>query len=97
MAKYLQTAAKASIVIDDIITLIKDHPNKEYILHQIIYLYNLGIRTSPRACQSTVRYNAVKEAAKNQPCKISMTEKKDPTTGFTYKALCIDRVEEPKV
>lgn len=92
MAKYLKTAAKANDVITSIMGSLGEHPEKEYILSQLLYLYNLGIRTAPRATQSTVRLNAVKEAAKGQPVKISMVERE--ATGYrgpyTFKAINIE-------
>jgi hypothetical protein len=75
MARYLQTADKASEVLDQIMHKLKDHPDKELLLTQIIYLFNMGIRISPRGVQATVRLNAVKEAAKNQPVRIFYTTK----------------------
>lgn len=101
MAKYLETAAKASVVVDDIMNTIDDLPQdkKDYILSQVLYLYNLGIRTAPRATQSTVRLNAVVAAARNQKATIRMTEKSG--TGyrgpFTYKAIQIITGNSPTV
>lgn len=92
MARYLQTADKASQILDQIMHTLKDHPDKEHLLTQIIYLFNLGIRVSPRGVQSTVRLNAVKEAAKNQPVRIFFSTK-EFTDRFgnkgTYQAINI--------
>jgi hypothetical protein len=93
MARYLETAAKAAEVLDSIMECLKDHPDREHILSQTIYLYNLGIRTAPRATQSTVRLNAIRVMAKNQPAKISMVEKKATSMykgNYTYKAIRIE-------
>jgi hypothetical protein len=93
MARYLEIASKASEVVDDVMNTIDSLPQdkKEYILSQILYLYNLGIRTAPRATQSTVRLNAIVAAAKNQKATVRMVEKSG--TGYrgpyTYKAIQI--------
>ena len=79
MARYLKVAAEANQIV---ITLFEQfcaaNPGKladqaDY-LSQILRLYNLGIRTSPRACQATVRRNAVETAAKNTPVTVTMTK-----------------------
>lgn len=50
-------------------------------------IYNLGIRTAPRATQSTVRYRAVAQAMKGLPVNVKMKEVKDEKTGNTYNHL----------
>lgn len=75
MPRYIETANKASVVLDGIMNHLKDHPEKDLLLSQIIYLFNMGIRISPRGVQSTVRLNAVKQVAKNQPAQISLIRK----------------------
>jgi hypothetical protein len=97
MARYLEVAAKASEVVDGIMDRIKDHPNRDEIASQLVYLYNLGIRTSPRPCQSTVRLNAVVRAAKNQPLKVRFVEKtaKGFKGEYTYKAINISSTRQP--
>lgn len=91
MAAYLKKAEQAGKIIDSIMDEVKDHSSKDFILSNLLYLYNLGIRTAPRPTQSTVRQRAVEAAAKNQPAKISMVEKTG--TGYkgtyTYKAIQI--------
>lgn len=90
MARYMKIASDASAVVDSIMYKLKDHPMSTEILADVVYLYNLGIRTAPRATQSTVRLNAIKEAAKNQPVSIRMIEKKSNNPRFpTYKAIQI--------
>lgn len=90
MARYLETAAKANEVITDILDVVDrlDPQEKSYITSQLLYLYNLGIRTAPRATQSTVRLNAVRAAAKGTEAKVSMTTK-EGYNGKTYNALSI--------
>ena len=100
MARYLQTAAQANEVVKDIVNSVKELTSdnvdvgtiENHILSQCLYLYNLGIRTAPRATQSTVRLNAVKEAAKGTNASVTMTEKQGHSTykgNYTYKAIRI--------
>lgn len=94
MAAYMKKAEQASTIIDGIMDQIKNNPTPDQgqILSQLIYLYNLGIRTAPRPTQSTVRLNAVSRAARNQPASIRLVEKSgkgfDGRT-YTYKAINI--------
>ena len=91
MARYMKVAADASAVVDNIMNLVgKDSPMSAEILSDVLYLYNLGIRTAPRAVQSTVRLNAVREAGKNQKCTIRMVERPSGNPRYpTYKAIQI--------
>jgi len=94
MARYMKVAADAPAVVDNIMNLVgRDNPMSAEILSDILYLYNLGIRTAPRAVQSTVRLNAVREAGKNQRCTIRMVEKPSGNPRYpTYKAIQISVV-----
>ena len=90
MARYMKIASDASMVVDNIMDKLKGHPLSTEILADLLYLYNLGIRTAPRATQSTVRLNAVIEAAKNQPATIRMVEKPSNSPRYPiYKAIRI--------
>lgn len=79
MARYHKVAEEANHIV---ITLFEQFcaanpgklPEQAEFLASILKLYNLGIRTSPRACQATVRRNAVETAARNTPVTISMTK-----------------------
>ena len=88
MARYLETAAKANEVVKDILENVPED-KKSYITSQILYLYNLGIRTAPRATQSTVRLNAVVTAAKGTGASVNMVTK-EGYNNRTYNALQID-------
>lgn len=101
MARYENIAADANQIV---ITLFEDfcskHPGaiseQANFLEQLLRLYNLGIRTSPRACQAVVRERAVRLAAAKTPVTISMkkVQMKDrytgsPVVGKYYNALQI--------
>lgn len=91
MAAYLKKAEQANKVIKSVMDTIKDHPDHDFILSQILYLYNLGIRTAPRPTQTTVRLRAVETAAKGLPATIRMTTKtgKGYKGEYTYNAISI--------
>lgn len=90
MARYMKVAAQATQVVDNIMKLVGDNPHSNEILSDLLYLYNLGIRTAPRAVQSTVRLNAVIEAARNQKATVRMVEKPSGNPRYpTYKAIQI--------
>jgi hypothetical protein len=92
---YMKIASDASTVVDNIMDKLKGYPLSTEILADLLYLYNLGIRTAPRAVQSTVRLNAVREAAKNQPATIRMIEKQSDNPRYpTYKAIQISTAPE---
>ena len=90
MARYENIAAEANQIV---ITLFENfcatHPGaiseQANFLEQLLRLYNLGIRTSPRACQSVVRERAVRLAAAKTPVTISM--KKVPMTNRYTKEV----------
>lgn len=77
MAKYLQVAADARKQIEKIVSThafgATDDVKAE-LVKELAYLYNLGIRTSPRPTQSTVRLNAVKAATTGFPVRCSMQQ-----------------------
>lgn len=101
MARYHKIAEEANQIV---ITLFEQFcasnpgklPEQAEFLSSLLKLYNLGIRTSPRACQSTVRRNAVETAAKNTPVTITMSKvpmkdyKGDPIPGRYFNALGIN-------
>lgn len=86
MPKYLETAQQANGVARELLELVceDDVPRAAELIARLV---NLGIRCSPRGVQHTVRLNAVKEAVRGLPVKVSMVEKKDERTGRTYNAL----------
>ncbi len=80
MPRYMDIAAEANKVAYDLLGLFDElnsiDPHhvqsiKSAAAELIARLYNLGIRTAPRAVQSTVRYNAVKRAVQDLPVKVS--------------------------
>ena len=87
MARYLETAATAATVINEVAMMIPEEHRTE-ALCKIAEIYNLGIRTAPRACQSTVRFRAVERAMKELPVHVMM---KEVTTdsGKTFNALSV--------
>lgn len=96
MPRYLETAEKARILVDQILATVEKDARPE-LAAQLAKLYNLGIRTSPRACQSTVRINAVRAAMKTAPVKVSSSQV--PIEGRPEKsfvALQVTPVHETK-
>ena len=93
MARYLQVAKSAQETIDALMMLIPDD-QKSQAAPLIAYVYNYGIRTSPRPTQSTVRFNAVREACKNLPVVVTMSEVRTES-GRTFNALRVNNVLEP--
>lgn len=101
MARYHKVAEEANQIV---ITLFERHcalvqgdlADQAEFLASLLKLYNLGIRTSPRACQATVRRTAVEMAAKSTPVTITMTKvpMKDfsgnPIPGRYFNALGIN-------
>lgn len=86
MARYMETAAQANKVAQDLLQMISND-DKPQAAELIARLYNLGIRTAPRAVQSTVRFNAVRRAVQDLPVKVSMEQKTDPKTHRIYNVL----------
>lgn len=90
MARYMETAAEANKVAQELLDMVMDEvgdKGKGMAAELIARLYNLGIRTAPRAVQSSVRYNAVKRAVQDLPVKVDMQQRKDPKTLRTYNVL----------
>lgn len=88
MNRYMMIAADANKAINALIGLIPEDA-VPLAAPLIAHIYNYGIRTAPRAVQSTVRYNAVREACKGLPIKITMGKKKDERTGKEFNVLHI--------
>lgn len=86
MARYMVIAAEANKVAQDLLNCTHNE-DKPKVAELIARLYNLGIRTAPRAVQSTVRYNAVKRAVQDLPVKVDMQQKVDERTKRTYNVL----------
>jgi hypothetical protein len=96
MAAYLKKAEQANKVIKSIMDALNGVPEieheKDFILSQALYLYNLGIRTAPRPTQSTVRLRAVEAAASGFPgTTVRMVTKtgKGFRGEYTYNAISI--------
>lgn len=73
MARYLETAAKARTLSVEILEMVPAELRPVMAEH-LARLYNLGIRTSPRAVHSTVRYNAVVAAMRGLPVSVKMKQ-----------------------
>lgn len=98
MAQYMNTANEANKKIQEILDYVWNNTELHYeVINSyktelgtlLAQLYNLGIRTAPRAVQSTVRLNAVREACKGLPLTITIEKKIDERTGNEYNALNI--------
>lgn len=89
MARYLNTAKDANELIKKII---KDSKNVDSYVDpkDLIMLYNLGIRTSPRPVQHTVRLRACEAAAQDTGVKVSMEEVPRDDGRGTYNALRLE-------
>ena len=92
MARYLRVAQEANDLIHKTISVHRDITDAELIA-LLGKLYNLGIRTSPRPCQSTVRLNAVSAALKGTPIKAQMTKVRDPLSQRDFNALSLINTE----
>jgi hypothetical protein len=89
MARYLQTAAEARDTINSLIDLVPEE-DKHVASVLAAHVYNYGIRTAPRAVQSTVRLNAVTTACKDLPVSIRMEKRTDENTGRTFNVLKVE-------
>ncbi len=86
MPRYMEIAAEANKVAQDLLCLVHDHDQPK-AAELIARLYNLGIRTAPRPVQSTVRLNAVKRAVQDLPVKVNMERRLDERTKREYNVL----------
>lgn len=96
MPKYIEVAKEANAVAQSLMKYVST-PLEELgddlatyeakVAEMIARLINLGIRCSPRGVQHTVRLNAVREAVRGLPVRVSMEERKDERTGRTYNVL----------
>lgn len=91
MARYLQTAAEANKVAQALLSLVSEN-DRPMAAEMIARLVNFGIRCAPRAVQSTVRLNAVREAVKGMPVRVSMEQRRDERSGKTYNALTTQQI-----
>jgi hypothetical protein len=94
MARYMTVAADAGRQIEKIIGLVDNLTDLtpediKVLAKEMGYLYNLGIRTAPRAVQGTVRKNAVAEALKSYDIHVGMTSVVDEKTGYSYNKLVL--------
>lgn len=93
MSRYMETAEKAKQVVQEILQMVGDDPLvKAVVAAKLGKLYNLGIRTAPRAVQSTVRRNAVEAAMRGAPVRVSMRQVPKTYGVGTFNALEITPV-----
>lgn len=88
MSKYLKTAAQANDKIRQLLDLVPEE-NLQDAAVLAGEIYNLGIRTAPRATHSTVRFNAVSAALEDLGVDVSMDNVTDEKTGKIFNALSI--------
>ena len=92
MARYESIAKEANKIVVTLVNQLKTHATSpeevEQFTEQLLRLYNLGIRTSPRACQSIVREKAVRIAATSLPVVVGMKKVQLPNFR-SYNALTI--------
>lgn len=97
MARYLKTANQANSLIKKILNSpyldSLSESEKNELTVDLGYIYNLGIRTAPRAVHSTVRLNAVKEALFQLNVFVDMKKVTDTKTGFTFNALTLKKAD----
>jgi hypothetical protein len=72
MPRYLGIVVDAGQVIRELLATVPVEQQPDFAV-KLGKLYNLGIRTAPRAVQSTVRKNAVAEALRGLPVRVGMT------------------------
>ena len=90
MAKYLEVAKEARKQIERILDSSMFGATEKVradLVKELAYLYNLGIRTSPRACQSTVRLRAVQEAIRGFGVQARLEEVE--RDGYSFKKLVL--------
>lgn len=92
MARYLEVAAEACKVAEELVAMVPDDM-KARAAEVAARLVNYGIRCAPRAVHSTVRLNAVKRAVQGLPVRVTMEERKDERTGRSYKVLVTQQVK----
>ena len=86
MARYMQIAADAGVIIRELLAQVPTEQQPDFAV-KLAKVYNLGIRTAPRAVQSTVRRNAVAEAMRGLPVRVSMVPVAKRYGGGTFNAL----------
>lgn len=92
MPRYHSIAKEANNLIFPLVQEYKTSHSQEEtdtFTEQLLRIYNLGIRTSPRSCQSTVRRTAVEIAASSLPVMIGMKTVQIPNSNRSYNALTI--------
>ncbi len=96
MPKYMDTAATANGVAKRLLELVSEE-NQPLVADLIAQLVNLGVRCSPLGVQHTVRLNAVREAVRGLPVKVTMEERVNDRTERRYYALITRPVGETVV
>jgi hypothetical protein len=95
MARYLETAAKANKVAQNLLELVPEaaRPAAAAMMAQLV---NLGIRCNPRPAMSTVRLNAVRRAIQGLPVKVKMEtvpiQNPRPGGKTSFNALVVEAV-----
>ena len=85
MARYLETAAKANEVAQELFNLLPEC-SKAHGVILMAKLVNLGFRCNPRAAHSTIRENTVRGAMRGLPISVRIE-----------KLPCKDRYGRPTV
>ena len=100
MARYMEIAKQANERIIATLQCVKEIAGGDLkdadviaLSTHLAHVYNLGVRTNPRACQSTVRFNAVRAAMNGLPVSVVMETVTDERTGKDFNALKV----KPKV
>jgi len=96
MARYLQVAQDANTQIKKI-TENHGAMTDDQLVKELAYLYNLGIRTAPRAVQSTVRLNAVQAAIRGYAVRARLERVESDNPKYKdYNKLVIEELTTKK-
>lgn len=94
MARYLKIAAEANRTAKALYELVTQPADpityKAEVACQIAHLVNYGLRCCPRPPQHQVRLNAVREAVRGLPVRVTMEDREDD--GRMYHVLVVDPV-----
>ena len=88
MSRYIETANRYSTLPGELLKLVPDEHKIEVAL-LLPRLVNAGVTSVPRACQSTVRLNIVREICKHIPVVCSLEERTTEDGNHVYKALVV--------
>jgi len=99
MSRYMKIAGEANEVATDLFELVTTDDldtvtdYEQQVAVHIAKLVNYGLRCAPRAVQHTVRLNAVREAVKGLPVKVTQMPVTDPVTGRMFHPLRCEGVQ----